>query len=351
MNKIFSKSAIRVIASALPKEKLELSSLASIYGESVVDKIIRTTGIQEVHLSPKGKTASDYCVAAAEQIFRSGDIKQEDIDGIVFVTETPDYIIPHTSASMQARLGLSKRVVAFDINYGCAGYVYGLFQSMLLIEMGYCRNVLLCVGDTPAKYIHPEDRSLRMVFGDAGTATILSTLDNGVNSGFAFLTDGENSAQLIIPAGASRMPHQLGITDVIERDEEGNGRTLENIYMDGIGIMNFALHHVKSVIHESLELSKVSLEEVDLFALHQANALIVKYLAKRLGVDREKVPFGAMLTGNTTCASIPLMLSGIYQGQNPSLKKVLACGFGTGLSCAAGMIDLSETTILPQIQV
>lgn len=351
MDKIFSQVNIRTIATALPKEKMEMTSLYSLYGEDLVKKIVKTTEIQEVHCSPEGKTSSDYCIAAAQSLFEKSDVHVGDVDGLVFVTETPDYIMPHTSAAMQERLGLPNHLIAFDINYGCAGYVYGLFQASLLIAAGYCRNVLLCVGDTPTKYIHPQDRPLRMVFGDAGSATILSYDEHAADSAFAFYTDGGKSDQLTIPAGGSRMPCKHGVTDVVEQDEEGNGRTLENIYMDGIGIMNFALHNVKGVIHEALELTGLSLEEVDLFALHQANALIVKYLAKRLGADKAKVPFGAGMTGNTTCTSIPLMLSELYSGRNESFRKVLACGFGTGLSCAAGIIDLSGTEILSPIEI
>lgn len=326
---------IRAIATALPKEKLAFSD---VYVE--VGKIIKNTGISEVRVSPENKTAADYCIASALRIFKETEIKPDDIDAIVFVTEFPDYIVPHTSAIIQAKLGLPKKIMAFDINYGCAGYVYGIFQSYLLIESGYCKNVLLCAGDTPTKSVNPNDRASQMVFGDAGSATIISEPAQKIF--FDYYTDGEKASNLMIPAGGYRMPHKAGVTDVLTFDKHGNGRTLENVFMDGMQIMDFVLKNVKKVVgHE---------RPIDLFAFHQANKLILDYLTKRLNLSPEKVPFGASKTGNTTCASIPLMLSTLYPGVNPSFKSVLICGFGTGLSCASGVVDLSNTKIFEPIE-
>lgn len=270
---------------------------------------------------------------------------------MIFVTEFPDYIVPHTSAIIQSKLGLPNRVIAFDINYGCAGYVYGIFQASLLIESGYCENILLCVGDTPIKAVNPKDKSSRMVFGDAGSATILSKSEHSLRTAFSFYTDGGKANNLMIPAGAFRMPRKEGVTDILTFDKNGNSRTLENVFMDGMQIMEFVLKHVKNVIHNNLDMLSMTVEAIDLFAFHQANILILNYLSQHLKIPREKIPFGAAKTGNTTCASIPLMLSTLYSGINTSLEKVLICGFGTGLSCASGVIDLSSTEIFESIEI
>lgn len=351
MKKIFDRVAITAIASALPNEILKLETLSEVYGEDTVRKIISNTGISEVRVSPSEKISSDYCVAAAQKIFSETEISPEIIDAIIFVTETPDYFVPHTSAILQSRLKLPNRVISMDINYGCAGYVYGIFQASLLIESCYCKNVLLCVGDTPTKFINSQDKALRMVFGDAGSATILSEKNSAQDSAFNFFTDGEQANNLIVQAGGFRMPHKAGVTDILKFDENGNGRTLENISMDGMGVMNFVLQNVRSVILDTLKILNLPPSEIDLFALHQANILISKYLTKRLKVAAEKVPFGAGKTGNTTCVSIPLMLSTLFAGENPNLKKVVICGFGTGLTCAAGVVDLSDTKIFAPIQI
>ena len=351
MNRMFYHAKIQAIATVLPKETLILDTLSSMYGKSMVQKICRATAIEEIHVAPLGMTTADYCFHAAKMLFQETDIKPEMIDGIVLVTETPDYIIPHTSALLQNRLQIPSATVAFDINYGCAGYVYGLFQSFMLVESGYCQNVLLCVGDTESHLIHEKDRAARMVIGDAGTATVISAVDEASPATFSFFTNGGGAQYLMVPAGGSRIPCEPGKTDIIEYDEDGNGRTKENLYMNGMEVMQFTLHDVKNVIVKTLEQAMLSKEEIDLFAFHQANEFIVNNLAKQLKVDKYKVPFGARKTGNTSCASIPVMLSELYPGNNEDFHRVVACGFGTGLSCAAGVIDLSQTKILSTLQI
>lgn len=351
MNRNITKAQIKGIATVIPKEKTELISLADIYGEKTIKKISKATGISEVRIAPKDKTSSDYCIEAAESLFRKINFNREDIDGVVFVTETPDYIIPHTSAIMQDKLGLKKTIPAFDLNYGCAGYVYGLFQSHMLIQSGYCKNVLFCAGDTLSRYVHPEDKALRMVLGDAGSATIVSVKEQESKSSFSFYTDGSGADHLIIPAGASRIPRVHGETDLVMTDIDGNSRTKEHLYMNGMEIMEFALHEVKKVVEETIARVGWNKEDIDLFAFHQANELIVKYIAKQMKLDFNKVPISVGRTGNTSSVSIPLMLCNLYEGVQNNLKKVIVCGFGTGLSCTSSAIDLSKAYICPTREI
>lgn len=326
MDKIFANVGVRSIASALPKNVLDLKTLGSIYGDEIVEKIIASTGISEVRIADPDKTTADYCVAAAEELFSVDSVKPDDIDGIILVTETPDRPIPHTSAIMQARLGLPARTIAFDINYGCAGFVYGLFQASMMIASGYCQTILLCVGDTITRHIDRQDRALRMVFGDAGAVIILSAVEKTQPSTFCFHTEGDKFDRLTMPTGGY-------------------------ISMDGIGVMNFVVQNVRRVMVDTLKMLGLSTEAIELFALHQANALIVDHLRQRLKVPQSKIPFGAGKFGNTVSASIPLMLSTLYAGINPSFERVLVCGFGTGLSCAAGVVDLSATKILSPLEI
>lgn len=337
-----------MLSSVLPREAIGISDFSAMYGESNVKKIVKATGIQTVHCAPVGRTSADYCMEAARQIFQRGAISPQEIDGLIFVSETPDYSIPHTSAIIQDKLDLSNQLIAFDINYGCAGYVYGLFQASLLIKTGYCQHVLLCVGDTETKFIHEKDKALRMVIGDAGTATLISAVQNkGQSFAFSFHTNGKDADALIIPAGGCRLPHTAGITDRLEEDASGNARTQENLFMDGMKVMAYILKYVKPTIEDVLHKLALDIGAVNLFAVHQANAFIVKKIAKMLRVEEQRVPFAAQKTGNTSCASIPVMLCSAYPGRNVDLQKVLVCGFGTGLSCAAGVIDLRHATILP----
>jgi hypothetical protein len=345
MDKIFTKPRVVAISACVSKNRLELSDLADLYGEETVAKIMKVTGIRRVSVAPKGTTTADYCTAAAKYLMQEQNIDPQTIDGLVFVTETPDYIIPHTSAILQERLGLPNRALAFDINYGCAGYVYGIFQASLLIESGYCRRVLLCAGDTLSHYVNPADKAVRMVLGDGGSATLVEADENGRNSAFSFYTDGSRAENLMIPAGASRMPREPGVTDVLHTDADGNARTDEDFYMNGLEVMGFALNETLASIRETAERMKWELSEVELLALHQANALIVQYITKQLKLLKERAPIAVGDTGNASSASIPIMLTSTFGGKTLDFTKVLACGFGTGLSCAGGALDLSGTQV------
>ncbi len=348
MDKIFEGVRIDSIATALPTGVLDFQSLGATYGEEYVQKVMSVTGIRSVHIAGEHQTAADLCVAAAEQLRAAGRYAPEEIDALVFVTETPDYIIPNTSSVLQSRLGLRNDVLVFDVNFGCAGYVYGLFQASLLVASGYADRVLLCVGDTETKVIHPDDRALRLVIGDAGSATLVTRDAAALPSGFAFYSDGSRADKLMVPAGGFRTPHTPGVTDVPDTDEEGNTRTAEDMYMDGMEVMTFALHEVKGVVERVYDLCGVTGEDIDLFALHQANAMIVNYMARKLKA-KGRAPIAVETTGNTSCTSIPLMLSQLYAGRNETLRRVLACGFGTGLTCAAGLVDLSQTQMFAPV--
>ncbi len=347
MKKTFSHVVVCGLAAMLPKEHIKMEDLSPFYGEKKVKRIMKATGIEELRVAPPGKTASDYCAEAAARLFEVGGFHFADVDGLVFVSQSPDYLVPHTSAILQHRLRLPTSSIAMDLNYGCAGYVYGLFQAALLIETGFCKRVLLCVGDTMSRHVHPKDKALRMLLGDGGTATLLSWTENTTQSTFSFFTDGSGAGALMIPAGGARMPCRRGETDVLQEDGDGNVRMAENLFMDGTAIMNFELNNVPQKIDEVLEQAGWRQDEINLFALHQANAFMIKHIAKKMKLPSEKVPVDVTHTGNTSSASIPLMLCDLYAGKNEVLKKVITCGFGTGLSCAVGALDFSHALICP----
>lgn len=330
------------ISSTVPKEKLELSSLSGLYGEKYIKKVSAVTGIYTVRVAPAGMTASDYCVDAAERLFRTVSYDRNSIDGLVFVSQSPDYIVPHTSAIMQHRLGLRNSIVACDVNYGCPGFAFGLCQAYSWLNAGVAKKVLLCCGDTMTGKINDNDKALRLVMGDGGSAVIIEkSVDAEI--AFRFFTDGSGADRLIVKAGAARLPREQGMTDILTVDEDGNGRSLENLYMDGIEVMNFALKDVVGVVSNLVSDMRWSKEVVDCYIFHQANALIVKYLAKKLRVPVEKVPLGIADIGNTSSASIPIMLNRNYgNGSYVDFGKTVICGFGTGLSSVACAMNMNR---------
>ena len=196
MNATISGVSISAVASALPAQVLEMSDLGQKFGEREVMRIVHSTGIAAVRLAGELSTG-DLCCGAANSLFKSFDIDPTAIDALVLITQTPDYAMPATSATLQRRLGLRSDIVAMDLNYGCSGYIHGLYQAAMLVAAGGCKRVLLLTGDVISKLLHPDDRHVRMVFGDAACATLIQqgsgTLD------FSFQTDGGGAGHIQTP--------------------------------------------------------------------------------------------------------------------------------------------------------
>ncbi|MBF0288095.1 MAG: ketoacyl-ACP synthase III [SAR324 cluster bacterium] len=348
MNITLSGVTIRSIAAAVPKDEVDLTELYGIYGTDDVDRIMALNGISHVRLAPEELCTSDLCEAASRALLNEENL--ETVDGIVFVSQTPDYILPATSALLQHRLGLSQDTVIFDLNSGCPGYVYGLYQASLLVASGSCQNVLVCVGDVITRYVNPLDRSSRMVFGDGGSASVVSKGTG--NIAFGFRTDGSGGEHLIIPAGGCRYPLNED-SGMVEVKTDGNMRSDEDIYMNGLDVMNYAVREVPQITENLLQKMGWKSSEIGLFGFHQANRFMLDNLRKIMKLPKESVPITMGKLGNTGSASIPLMLSQEHRrlANENRLQKTVLCGFGVGLSCAAAALDLSQTKILDFIEV
>jgi 3-oxoacyl-[acyl-carrier-protein] synthase-3 len=337
--------SVKAVSSTYPKYELDLNDLSAKYGELEVKRIMSSTGIYKIRYAPPGMCTSDLCEKSARDIFSELSIDPSSIDGIVFVSQTFDHKIPATSVILQNKLGIPKTAVAFDIRYGCSGYIYALYQASLLISSGSCSKVLAFTGDVTTQIIHPDDKALRMVMGDAGSCTLIEKGNDELT--FNIMSDGSGAGYLIIPAGGGRYPSNEKSSVATER-EDGNIRSDENLFMDGMEIMNFCLREVPPVINDLLSFTGWAKQEVGVFALHQANKFILEYLQKKLKVPKETVPVAVQLTGNTGPASIPLMLSIEHdrlQKEN-RLEKAVLCAFGVGLSWGAIGLNLSKTRII-----
>ena len=339
METIIQNTRLKAVCSWLPEGSLELSSLAEQYGEAEVVNIIRATGIERVRIADSDMTSSDMCYNAAKALIEKENIDSAEIDGLVFVSQTCDYILPSTSVSLQHRLKLPKTTICIDIHYGCSGYIYGLFQAAMWIACGACSNVLVLAGDTTSRMINQNDKSLRMVFGDCGTASLLCKGTRPM--GFHINSGGSGADRLIIPAGGFRLPASEA-TSMLTWDAEHNGRTLNDLYMDGITIFNFAIANVPDNIERLLKMMEWDKESVGLYALHQANKFMVHYICKKLKISEELAPMNVLNYGNTGPATIPLLLCDICTEKKTNLEHVVMSGFGVGLSwgsIAASFVD------------
>ena len=341
---------IRTIGAALPRQSLDLRELGNEFGHGEVERILATTGIRRIRVAPEGLCASDLCEAAARACFAATGLTGADIDAVIFISQTPDYRMPATAACLQARLDLPQEALAFDINLGCSAYIYGLFQAGLLVSSGSCRRVLLLTGDTATRLINPGDKSVRLVFGDAGSATLI---ESGTDAAaFVIRTDGAGSRHLMVPAGGFRQPASVAAAEVTT-DDSGNRRCALDLFMDGMEIMNFAMREVPSAIDDVLRLAGWTKAETGSFILHQANRFMLDYLRKKMRVPSPALPVAMEETGNTGPASIPLALAMEHArlSGEQRLQKCVLCGFGAGLSWGAAAVDLSQTQILDPVEV
>lgn len=334
--------SLRAVSSHIPEKEIPIDSYVDFFGEKKVKRLKRSTGVEFVHVVSPEETASDLCVKAAENLFEKEKISRDSIDGIVFVSISPDYRAPGTAGILQDRLGLSEDVVAVDLTFGCSGYIYGLYEAGMLIKAGGCKRVLLCAGDTQSLLVNENDRSMKMLVGDAGTVSIIEAGQDSWE--FYFKTVGSGFQNLIIPAGGCRHP-STEATRKERVDADGNVRRDVDLYMNGGEVMKFALSEVPVAVDTLCEEVGVEKEQINLFAFHQPNKLILDYLKNLIGIPDEKAPVGLRHVGNTASASIPVLLTTLAANgyDYSSAKDVIACGFGIGLSIGATHVNLSDT--------
>jgi len=336
------RSRIADIAYHLPEAVLGNDELASLFPDWPADKILSKTGIARRHIAAPGETAGDLAFKAARKLFLKGRCKPDDIDFLLLCTQAPDYVLPTTACVLQHRLGLPTSAGALDINLGCSGFVYGLSLAKGLIETGLASKVLLLTADTYSKYIHPLDKSVRTLFGDAAAATLVSATpqDQGGSIGpFVFGTDGSGARNLMVEAGGFRMPVSTE-TGQARTDGSGNTRSLQDLYMNGAEVMSFSLLQVPKAVDALLAKMGSSRESIEFFVLHQANKFMLEALRKKLRVAPEKVPVHIEEVGNTVSSTIPLVLSELLDAGRikPGSQHVLV-GFGVGYSWAAAAIS------------
>jgi 3-oxoacyl-[acyl-carrier-protein] synthase-3 len=335
------RTAICAIEYYLPEMIVSNQQLADEYPEWSVEKIESKTGIRERHIAGPGECASDLAYYAAKQLFDSGACTPADIDFVLLCTQSPDYSLPTTACLLQNRLGIPVQSGALDFNLGCSGFVYGLGLAQGLIQTGQASRVLLITADTYSKFIHPGDKSVRTLFGDAAAATLLEGVAGEVEpqpAPFVYGTDGSGGSNLIVPAGGRRTP-STPETGKTTADESGNRRSQDHLFMNGAEIFNFTLKAIPDCVKRLLELKNLQTEDIDLFVFHQANKYMLEHLRKKLGVPSEKFSICLGHCGNTVSSSIPIALKhAALDGQLCDGQLVMLVGFGVGYSWGATLL-------------
>ncbi len=331
---------IRAIEYHLPETVLATAELAAQFPEWSVEKIDRKTGIAERHIAAPDECASDLAFAAARKLFASG-FDPSEIDALLLCTQSPDYFLPTTACLLQHRLGLPTRAFAMDFNQGCSGFVYGLGLAKGLIETGQAKRVLLLTAETYSKYIHPLDKSVRTIFGDAAAATLIEGRESGAEAligPFVWGTDGSGANHLMVPAGGARCPRSSETAAEIQ-DDSGNCRSRNNLFMDGAAVFEFTLRAVPEAFHQLLDRAGKTVDDIDLFVFHQANKYMLDTLRIALDLPKEKFYIAMRHCGNTVSSTIPIALShALAEGRLEPGKTVMLAGFGVGLSWGSALI-------------
>lgn len=345
---VFTVPNIRIkgIAACVPRQ-VEDNGQLELISENERALFIKTVGIRYRRVAPKGTIASDLCFAAADKLLTELNWNREEVKVLVFVTQTPDYIIPNTSSLLQEKLGLSKNCLVFDINLGCSGYVYGLSVVSSLLQNMPGGKGLLLVGDVSTATISKQDKSTTPLFSDAGSATALEYAA-GEKAHYNLQTDGKGYDDIIVPDGGFRNRVSESSFELKEYDK-GIQRTGIDMKLDGIKIFNFALREVAPNINQLLSEIKIDKADIDYFVFHQANLLMLESVRKKLQLDTAKVPYSLYNYGNTSSATIPLtMVTNLRQQLiNNKLKFVLS-GFGVGLSWGSTYIE-TDNIVCPEL--
>jgi 3-oxoacyl-[acyl-carrier-protein] synthase-3 len=319
---------IKAVSYYLPKTILTNEALVKEFPEWTVEKVAKKVGINERHIAAKDEFVSDMAVKAAEKLFSENEVKAADINFVLLCTQSPDYFLPTTACIVQDRLGIPTSAGALDFNQGCSGYVYGLALAKGLIAAKIAKNILLITSEVYSKHIHQSDKGNRTIFGDAASASLISTDGFAEIGEFVVGSDGSGYEDLIVKNGGMKAP------------KSGNENPDDHLFMNGSGVFNFTIDAVPGLIKATLAnngLSEVS--EVDWYVFHQANSFMLNHLRKKVGIEKEKFLMHMESCGNTVSSTLPIVLNE-HMSRFEKGNKLILAGFGVGYSWGGTMLTI-----------
>ena len=337
MTSLSSQAALTALATYLPDGQLTNEMLEREFPNWPASKILAKTGIASRHIAAPDEFASEMGAAAAKRIFAEDAQARDGIDFVIFVTVTPDYLVPCTASRVHDLLELPKTVGSIDLVQGCSGFPYGLSMASALVESGRARKVLLITATRLSTFTEEASHGTKTLFGDAAAACLVESFDGqpgrAVVRASSFGTDGSGGRDIIVPTSGVR-----GFAGV-----EASDTTKPIVEMNGPKVFEFALRVVPGHIREFLQQSELTTEDVDLFVFHQANEFMLEHLRRRLKIPKEKFAVRTSDVGNTVESSIPLALEPILRDRGiPAGGRVLLVAFGTGYSWASVLLEYSK---------
>jgi len=352
MNFTFRRKRISGILTVVPaNERSFVEEMKNFnFPEARSLKLKEVMGYDKRRLVEPHVCISDLAVFGLQHLFERGWLKQDEIDALLLVTQSPDHFIPPTSNIIQGRLGLKRDMLCLDINQACAGYVIGLIQAFLLLEQESVRKVVLINGDVLSRKTSPQDRNIYPLMGDAASFTVLErdAEDSVIHANLKM--DGSQHQALIIPAGGFRLPSSPE-TAVLEDVGDNNLRAKDHLRMDGSAIFNFVQVEVPPLIESLLATAGVTMDAVDYFLCHQPNRFMLQKLADKMKVPYAKMPSNVVEHfGNGGGATLPLAITyNLAEQLQRDQCRVCLAGFGGGLVWAAMLLRLGGLTFCEQI--
>lgn len=329
---------IKAISYYLPSRVVTNEELVAEFPEWSVEKVAQKVGVYSRHIAAPEETAADMAEMAARRLFEEYSIKPSSVDFLLLCTQSPDYFLPSTACILQNRLGIPTSSGAFDYNLGCSGCIYGMAVAKGLIVAGIAKNVLLLTTETYNKYLHPEDKSNRSIFGDGAAACLISTTGFAEIGEFVLGTDGSGAENLILKTGAARHHSPTGLSD---EDVEGHVRRDDYLYMNGGAIFNFTLEAVPSMMGQLLNKNQLTKEGIDYYVFHQANKFMLDTIRKVCRIPRDCFYVNLETVGNTVSSTILIGLKDCLERKIMSSgMKVMICGFGVGLSWGGTILTI-----------
>ena len=347
----FQGIGITAMAGAVPKKVIKNLEYTEFFPEDQVREVVDKVGVYERRFADEQTCSSDLCFAAAQKLIIDNNINRDEIDLLVFVSQTPDYRMPATSIILQHRLGLNQSCIAFDVNLGCSAFIYGMSVVYSMIQTGTIRKALLLDGETRSKVYGPRDRRSAFIFGDGGVAALVERDERFGETTLSLNSDGSRADLIMIKAGGYR--HMSTSETLKERivDKYGNMRSDEQGYMKGGDVFNFVIREIPRDIKNTIAESGKIVDDIDFFCFHQANNFINSYIAKKMKLDLSKIPHTIEKFGNTSSVSVPITIVSELKNRLGGKKTIMMSAFGVGMTWATGIVSFVDTKISDIVEV
>lgn len=319
-----------------------------LFSEAERNRMLPFFGLSQHRVASDAICPSDLCYSAAVKLLDELGWDRDSIDCLVFTSPLPDHVFPTTACILHNKLGLNRDCAAFDIPFGCSGWVYGMTIVGNMLSSGTIKRALLLVGDTPLRVASREDKSVFPFFGDAGTATALEFEQGAVGLRGQLGTIEEGYDKIILPDGGYRNPVTPQSFEKIE-SQPGVVRSRLNTHMEGMDVFSLSTKQDPVSIETLLSNAHIEMDTIDCFAFHQTNLFLNERVRKKMKLDPTKVPYSLKEFGNTSGASIPLTLVAERREQLTSAHmNIVACALGVGLSFGACYFE-TDSIIVPEL--